>query len=253
MTAESEFARRAIGLVDLTDLSDDASVGGIDELCGRARTHGTAAVCVWPDFVEQASSSLAGSPVRVATVVNFPTGDERPFAVEVITEHVIRDGADEVDLVLPYRAFLADEPAEASDMVRRIRDVAGRDITLKVILETGEFTDLASVRRASALAIEHGADFIKTSTGKSRVSATPAAVDTMLNVIAESDRPVGIKPSGGIRTTEDAALYLGLADQVMGEGWAAPDTFRFGASGLLDALLATIDGLDGAVPTSSSY
>ena len=103
-------------------------------------------------------------------------------------------------------------------------------------------TDERLIRRASEIAIAEGADFIKTSTGKVTVNATPEAARTMLSVIADRRAPVGLKPSGGIRTVADAALYLGLADEIMGPEWATPETFRFGASSLLDAILATLEG-----------
>lgn len=239
--ADAAIARRAIALVDLTDLDDDASDASVDALCARAAAHGTAAVCVWPDFVARSARALAASPVRVATVVNFPTGDERAFAVRVVTERALADGADEIDVVLPHRAFVAGRHDRAAAVLDAVRDAAA-DALVKVILETGALPDTDAVTAAARFAIDHGADFVKTSTGKIPVSATPAAAEAMLGVIAASDRPVGLKPSGGIRTLADAAGYLALADRVMGPGWATPTTFRFGASGLLDALLAVLGG-----------
>lgn len=229
-------ARLAISLVDLTDLDDDSDAASIDTLCARAVEHHTAAVCVWPDFVARAHDRIHDSGVRVATVVNFPTGDERIFAVELLADRVLDDGADEVDLVLPYRAFLAGDVGRAEAMVRAIRAVTADRAHLKVILETGELVDPAAIRAAADLAIGAGADFVKTSTGKSPVSATPGAVEVMLDAIVAADRGVGIKPSGGIRTADDAELYLSAAEARLGPVDAS--SFRFGASGLLDALLA---------------
>jgi deoxyribose-phosphate aldolase len=250
--SDIELARRAIALLDLTDLTDDASVAGIDRLCERAALHATAAVCVWPDFVRQSVEALRSTPVLVATVVNFPTGDDRPHAVRVLTERALDDGADEIDVVLPYRSWLAGDERRAADVIDGVRDAA-RDARMKVILETGALPDDAAIERAARFAIEHGADFIKTSTGKIEISATPEAAKTMLRVIAETDRPVGIKPSGGIRTIADAALYLALADDIMGTDWASPSTFRFGASGVLDTLVAALDGRLLEPADSSSY
>jgi deoxyribose-phosphate aldolase len=248
------LARLAISLVDLTDLSDDCTDASVDALCERAVRSGTAAVCVWPDFVARSRSTLAGTGIRVATVVNFPTGDERPFAVGVITERAVADGADEIDVVLPYRAFAAgrlDRPAAVLDRVRSLTE--GRAL-MKVILETGELPDLDTVERAARFAVDHGADFVKTSTGKSAVSATLPAAETMLGVIAAAGRSVGIKPSGGISTAAAAATYLAAAERVMGAGWPTPATFRFGASGLLDALLAEVGEASGtAAGAPSSY
>jgi deoxyribose-phosphate aldolase len=239
--SDIELARRAIALLDLTDLTDDAATDGIARLCERAARHGTAAVCVWPDFVAQSVAALDGTPVLVATVVNFPSGEDRPHAVRVLTERALDDGADEIDVVLPYRAWVAGDERRAAAVIDGVREAASA-VRMKVILETGALPDNASIERAARFAIEHGADFVKTSTGKIEVSATPEAAETMLRVIAETDRPVGIKPSGGIRTIADAALYLALADEIMGPDWASPATFRFGASGVLDALVAALDG-----------
>ena len=247
-----ELARRAIALLDLTDLTDDASEAGIDALCERAARHGTAAVCVWPDFVRQSIAALDGTPVLVATVVNFPSGDDRAHAVRVLTERALDDGADEIDVVLPYRAWLAGDATRAADVIAGVRD-ATSPTRMKVILETGALPDVAAIERAARFAIEQGADFIKTSTGKIETSATPEAAHTMLRVIAATERPVGIKPSGGIRTVADAALYLALADDIMGPDWASPATFRFGASGVLDALVAALDGRVLEPSESSSY
>jgi deoxyribose-phosphate aldolase len=245
------LARRAIGLVDLTDLDDRSSVASVEALCSRAAEHGTAAVCVWPDFVATAQRALGVSGVRVATVVNFPSGGERPFAVGVHTERAIVDGADEIDVVLPYAAFVAGEFERAAGVLDTVRAAAGT-LVVKVILETGELPDVATVEAAARFAVDHGADFVKTSTGKTPRSASPEAAAAMLRVIAATGRPVGIKPSGGIRTLADAEQYIALADGVMGEGWATPATFRFGASGLLDALLAAVEG-DTSASSTSAY
>ncbi len=161
----------------------------------------------------------------------------------------MNDGADEIDVVLPHLAFLAGDTAAARTMIAGVRDVVGRERTLKVILETGVLVDSAVIEAASRLAVAEGADFIKTSTGKTLVSATLSAAEIMLGVIRGARRPVGLKPSGGIRTLDDAAAYLALADRIMGPDWATPATFRFGASGLFDALMAEIEG---GTPTGSN-
>lgn len=247
------LARLAISLVDLTDLTDDSTDEAVEALCGRASSAGTAAVCVWPDFVGVARRALDGTPVRVATVVNFPTGDERPFAVGVVTERALADAADEVDVVLPYREFAAGRLDRPAQMLDRVRSLTEGHALMKVILETGELPDLDMVDRAARFAVEHGADFIKTSTGKSRVSATLPAAEAMLHVIAGAGRPVGIKPSGGISRADDAARYIEAAERIMGQGWVSPATFRFGASGLLNALLEAAGGEPAGVTATSSY
>ncbi len=240
-------ARRAISLVDLTNLTDDCDEAAVTALCDRARRFGTAAVCVWPDFVASAATALADTDVEIATVVNFPTGSERIFSVVGQTERALADGATEIDLVLPYRAVVDGDTEHAAAMVRAVRAATADRARLKVILESGELPDTDTIRVAAELAVAEGADFIKTSTGKSSVSATPEAVTTMLQVIAAAGRPVGIKPSGGISGSDDAERYIGLAAAAMGPDWVAPTTFRFGASSLLTALIETA-GLDGDQP-----
>ena len=243
MTDEESLARRALVLIDLTDLNDGCTDDDVRRLCARAVTPfgSVAAVCVWPRFVGMAKHELGSTAVKVASVVDFPSGDEPIDQVVATTERAIAEGADEIDLVLPYRALLAGDEERVVAMLRAVRAAVPAPRHLKVILETGELVGLDHVERAARLAIEHGADFVKTSTGKSKVSATPDAVRVMLQVISASGRSIGIKPSGGIRTVADAAVYLRLADEIMGAAWATPETFRFGASGLLDAVLAAID------------
>jgi deoxyribose-phosphate aldolase len=251
-TDRAAVARRAIGLIDLTDLADDHSPDGISALCGRARAHATAAVCVWPEFVGTCAEALTGSAVRVATVVNFPGGDEPLADIVTMTQGALAAGADDIDLVLPYTAFLAGDD-RAGDVVSAIAALVEQPKLLKVILETGALGGAANIRAAARLAISCGADFVKTSTGKIAVGASLEAAAAMLDAIADSasdGRHVGLKPSGGIRTLDDATAYIELADSVMGAGWATPATFRFGASGLLDALLAEIDGSSPPPPTS---
>ncbi|MER2605567.1 MAG: deoxyribose-phosphate aldolase [Siculibacillus sp.] len=237
-------ARRALPLVDLTDLADGASEDGARALCARAVTrHGAvAAVCLWPRFVAPARAALAGTGVRVATVVNFPAGGEDTRAVEAETARAIGDGADEIDLVWPWRAFLAGRPGFGETQIVRVKRLCEGRATLKVILETGELADPAKIARAAGIALGAGADFLKTSTGKVAVNATVPAAEILIDAIRASGRPVGFKAAGGIRATADAAAYLAVADRIMGPAWASPATFRFGASGLLDDLIAAIEG-----------
>ncbi len=243
-------------MLDLTELGDHATVDDVTALCTRAiGPHGkVAAVCVWPRHVAHAARQLAATGVRIATVVNFPSGNDDIDAVVELARAAQLDGADEIDLVLPYRAFLAGDHARGAAMISAVRQAvaAGSGKTLKVILETGELGDLHVVRAAAELAIRNGADFIKTSTGKTPVSATLGATQVMLQVIHDLDPAVGLKPSGGIRTLADAAAHLAQADTIMGPAWASPATFRFGASGLLTALEAAIDG-DTTVTGKAAY
>lgn len=239
-------ARRALALLDLTELGDRATDADVKTLCVRAvgRYGPVAAVCVWPHHVALAAGLLQGTAVRVATVVNFPAGLDDIDAVVELARTAQLDGADEIDLVLAYRALLAGDHARPALMVAALRQAvtSGAGNTLKVILETGELVDAALIRSAAEITIRHGADFIKTSTGKTPISATLAATRVMLEAIHDLDPAVGLKPSGGIRTLAEANAHLAQADKIMGPTWVSPATFRFGASGLLTALESALDG-----------
>jgi deoxyribose-phosphate aldolase len=251
--SDTLIAERALRSLDLTDLTDTCTDQAIDALCRKAvdPRGPVAAVCVWPQFVKRAGENLRGSGVRIATVVNFPAGGEDAGRVADDTQEALSDGANEIDLVLPYNAMRRGDLAVAREMVEAVRDLVDGSRLLKVILETGELKDPALIETASRLSIEAGADFIKTSTGKTPVSATPEAAEIMLNAIKASGRNVGLKPSGGIRTVEDAKVYLDLADRIMGQGWATPQTFRIGASSVYDTLIAAIEGRAGNAATGA--
>jgi deoxyribose-phosphate aldolase len=252
--SDANLALRALRLLDLTDLSDQASETGTLQLCARAAAAPgpVAAICIWPQFIRLARQTLKASPVRIATVVNFPAGNSNCSLIGSDIIEAIADGADEIDLVLPWRAFLAGDAEIAREMVAEARGSCG-DKMLKVILETGEYPDQTAVRAASDLAIAAGAGFIKTSTGKTRTSATPPAARTMLEAIKASGKPVGLKPSGGLRTLADAKSYLDLADEIMGPDWATAKTFRFGASGLYGVLADIIAGTTPPERTDGAY
>jgi deoxyribose-phosphate aldolase len=250
-----EAAAFALSLLDLTNLRDDCDDAAIETLCGRAQTpHGnTAAICIWPRFVAKARQVLGTDhPVRIATVVNFPSGELAVAEVVEETQQAVRVGADEIDLVIPYKAFIGGDEQALTEMVEAVRAACPQSC-LKVILETGELKEMAKVRRASELAIAGGADFIKTSTGKVQVNATLEAADTMLRAIRDSRGKVGFKPAGGIANVADADLYLRLAETIMGPNWIMPSTFRFGASSLLDDILAVLGGSASPRTASGTY
>lgn len=240
------WARLALSLMDLTSLNDDDTDDVIDDLCLSVNTAfgQTAAVCVYPRFVKRALSVLDehhARQVKVATVTNFPHGNTDIAAAVRETEAAITDGADEIDVVFPYRALITGDVAVGAELVAQCKDACGKH-TLKVIIESGELKSPALIQQASEIAITNGADFIKTSTGKVAVNATPTAAEIILNVIKNSGKKVGFKAAGGVRSVADAKTYLQLAESIMGEQWITPETFRFGASGLLGSLLATLNG-----------
>jgi deoxyribose-phosphate aldolase len=242
MMNDRPVALRAIPLIDLTDLSESCTREQIDALAARALAlpMPVAALCIWPRFVAQARAALGASPIRLATVVNFPLGEDETAPVVAETRAALADGADEVDLVLPWRALVAGREDVARDMVRAVAHECGAAAQLKVILESGELPDAETIARASRIALDEGAHFIKTSTGKTATSATLDAARIMLGVIRDSGKDAGFKASGGLRTPEQARAYLALADGLMGPAWASPAHFRFGASSLLDPLLAAL-------------
>ena len=238
-----ETARLALSLLDLTDLSDECTPEAIEGLTRKASTSfgPVAAVCIWPKFVAQAARALAGSPVRIATVVNFPGGMENVSDVIAMTEKAVDEGASEIDMVIPWPALVEGHPENVSARVARVRRAAG-DAVVKAIIESGMLAKPDLIREATRGAIDGGADFVKTSTGKVPVNATPEAARIMMEEIKASGRNVGFKAAGGIRSVTDAEHYLGIADQIMGEDWTSPGTFRFGASGLLDDVIAVLEG-----------
>lgn len=245
MTELQQAARQALALMDLTSLNDDDNDTVIRELCARANTPAghPAAVCVYPAFVSTARQALAeqglAGKVKVATVTNFPHGETDVERAAAETRAAIAAGADEVDVVFPYRALMAGDAEVGRELVEACKRECG-DAVLKVILETGELKEAGLIDRAGMLAIDGGADFLKTSTGKVAVNATLDAAKILLTAIKASGRDVGFKAAGGVRTAEDAAAYLQLAERVMGAEWITPAHFRFGASGLLGSLLETL-------------
>ncbi|WNJ94462.1 deoxyribose-phosphate aldolase [Vibrio ruber] len=251
-------AQRALKLMDLTTLNDDDTEEKVIALCQSAKTpYGTtAAICIYPRFIPIARKALReqGTPdVRIATVTNFPHGRDDIEAAVAETRAAIAYGADEVDVVFPYRALINGNEQVGFELVKQCKAACG-DILLKVIIETGELKTEALIKQASEIAIRAGADFIKTSTGKVAENATPAYAKMMLEVIRDLDvaDKVGFKPAGGVRTAQEAALYLSMADELMGEAWADSRHYRFGASSLLNHLLATLEGTE-VSQSSDSY
>lgn len=251
MLDNTAVAKQALSLIDLTSLDDNDTDEVITGLCQKAVTsHGeVAAVCVYSRFVKLAKKCLENTQVNIATVVNFPSGDQKLEAVLQETKQAIADGADEIDLVIPYKEYLAGDTETTSQFVSECKKVCGPNITLKVILETGALQQPEIITQASIDAIEAGANFLKTSTGKIAVGATIDAAELMLTAIKQSGKLVGFKASGGIRTVEQASQYLQLAGIIMGQDWVTPKTFRFGASSLLQDVL---DNLQLDLPVRSA-
>ncbi len=222
------------GLIDLTYLGDDDDAA-IDSLCAKA--DGVAALCIYPQYIARVKTNLAGKRIKIATVANFPHGNSDLKTVLAEIDNAIAQGADEIDVVLPYRDFLTGDFHRVNHFLKEVHAHVPHQV-LKIIIESGALQKPALIRLAGQMVIDSGADFIKTSTGKIDVGATLEAAYTLLTLIEQSKNPlIGLKLSGGIRTIAEAHAYLYLAREVMGEMWLNPHNLRIGASKLLDELL----------------
>ncbi|MRJ41760.1 MULTISPECIES: deoxyribose-phosphate aldolase [Idiomarina] len=245
MTAQ-QAAQRGIALMDLTTLNNSDDVATITRLCESARTDfgHPAALCVFPELVVWTKLELERlglTAIKVATVTNFPEGHANVERAVAETERAVAVGADEVDVVFPWRALQAGDSDLGFALVQSVKRACG-EVPLKVIIESGELKTPELIKQASEIAIAAGADFIKTSTGKVPVNATLEAAEVMLTAIKNSGQQVGFKAAGGVRSAADVAAYLTLAEQIMGADWVTAEHFRFGASSLLGNLVGTLTG-----------
>ena len=238
-----------IACMDLTTLEGKDTPGRVAQLCRKAITPdardttlpSVAAVCVYPSLVESAKRALAGNTVKVASVATgFPSGQTSLEVKVAETREAIAAGAEEVDMVIDRGAFLGGRYAEVAAEIRLVKAACGQ-AHLKVILETGELGTYDNVRRASMLAMEAGADFIKTSTGKVVPASTLPVALAMLQATRDFEdrtgRRVGVKVAGGIRTAKQALQYLVLVKEIRGDEYLSPRSFRIGASTLLNDVL----------------
>lgn len=230
--------RHIFSLLDLTSLNENDTPAAIERLCAQAVREDlgqVAAVCVYPQFVAQARGLLAEN-IAVATVVNFPHGEGDLAEVAEETVKAIGQGAAEIDLVFPYQGFKNGSARHAERFTAAIAEECHtRGALLKVILETGELTP-AEIRAASEAAIRAGADFLKTSTGKTPTGATPEAAQILLEAIRDSGRRLGLKLSGGVREVAAAEAFMRQAADIFGADYLNPQTFRIGASALAERL-----------------
>lgn len=258
---EKQTAKLAISLMDLTSLTDQETSQDIENLCHKAksRSGNTAAICIFPRFIPLAKKILLqqGTPqIKIATVVNFPHGNDDIAIAVVETKAAVAYGADEVDVVFPYKALIAGDINVGLELIEACKQVCQKKVLLKVIIETGELKTPKLIKLASEVAIRAGADFIKTSTGKVSVNATPAAAKVMLEVIKSTNSEnidTGFKAAGGVKDVADALVYLTLAKNTLGDNWTTSDHFRFGASSLLSNLLLTLGSTDEEDESSIGY
>ena len=259
--ASPEVLKKCFSLMDLTTLKSNDTVESVCKLVDKV-TRLTqeypsyprpASICVYPNFATVVRDRRCSPELHVTTVAScFPSAQS--FLEVKVQECVlaVRGGADEVDIVLALNAFLAEDYAAASREIEEMRAAIdaeaakqGRKVVLKVILETGLLATPERIARASFLAMEAGADFIKTSTGKVEVNATPMAAYVMCECIkafyAKTGRKVGFKAAGGISNDQDALLYYCIGAAVLGEDWLNKDYFRFGVSRLGNSLMGAIE------------
>jgi deoxyribose-phosphate aldolase len=242
----------ALSMIDHTTLEGSDSPGKVIQLCKKARQPHpaipdlptVAAVCVYPRMVSVAKKELKGTDINVASVATaFPSGQAPLFMRLEDTKFAVSEGADEIDMVISRGAFLNGEFNLVFDEIAAVKEACG-EAHLKVILETGELHTLENVRKASDLAMHAGADFIKTSTGKVSPAATQPVTLVMLEAIRDfyykTDKMIGMKPAGGIRTAKQAIQYLVIVKETLGAAWLNKKYFRFGASSLTNDLLMQI-------------
>lgn len=241
--------------IDLTTLSCNDSVESVTKFAERAvefynaypEIPNVASICVYPSFVETVGLAVDGSPMRITSVAGgFPASQTFLEVKMLEVAMAVENGADEVDIVLNVGKMLTGEYDEAANEVEILRSEAGEETVLKVIIESGALKTPELIRKASLLSMFAGTDFVKTSTGKIDVAATPEAAVVMCHAIKDyyekTGRKVGFKAAGGVRTAEDAALYYTIVKEILGEEWISTDLFRIGASSAANNIISSIVG-----------
>jgi deoxyribose-phosphate aldolase len=253
-TAKQQGIRLAVSMVDLTTLEGADTAGKVRHLCAKGvcpaptmpEIPSVAAICVYPSLVGVAKEALHGTGVKTASVATgFPAGQVSLSAKLLDTEDAVQAGADEIDMVISREAFLAGDDTRVMQEILAVKERCGDGEAggpkLKVILETAELGSYDHIRHASMLAMEAGADFIKTSTGKAASGATPGVCLVMLEAIRDyadrTGRIVGFKAAGGVSTSKAALHRLVLVKETLGDEWLTPDRIRIGASSVLNDLL----------------
>lgn len=250
-----EVYKFCLSAVDLTTLTCNDSVASVTDFAKRTVTFAekypgipnVASICVYPSFVETVGLAVDGTPMRITSVGGgFPASQTFLEVKMLEVAMAVENGADEVDIVLNVGKMLQGEYSEAAAEVEVIRSEMDADVVLKVIIESGALKTPDLIRKASLLSMAAGADFVKTSTGKIDVAATPEAAVVMCEAIKDyyekTGRKVGFKAAGGVRTPEDAALYYTIVEEVLGAEWLTTDLFRIGASSAANNLLSAIVG-----------
>ena len=251
----TEVYKRCFGCIDLTSLGATDSRRSIGEFTRKAielprhvpEAGSVASICVYPVFVETVGLAAGDSKMAITSVSGgFPSSQTYLEVKMLETAMAIENGADEIDIVISIGEMLDGEYDLAGNEIETLRAEIGDDAILKVILESGTLSDPELIHKAATIAMEAGADFIKTSTGKNGIAATPEAAVAMCLAISQfakkTGRKVGFKAAGGISTAESAALYYSIVEEILGEEWLTPERFRIGASSLANNLLSEIEG-----------
>lgn len=256
-----EVLKQCFSLMDLTTLHTSDTAASVSKLVDKVNKlpeafpdyPAPASICVYPNFASVVRSRKQDPQVHVTTVSScFPSAQSFLEVKVRECELAVKEGADEIDIVLALNAFLAGDMDRAYEEIVTMKNAIdkaavaeNRDVVLKVILETGLLVSPAQIARASFLAMEAGADFIKTSTGKVDVNATPVAAYVMCEAIRRyyevSGRKVGFKAAGGISTAADALCYYYIVANILGRDWLCRERFRFGVSRLGNSLMSAIE------------
>lgn len=249
-----EVKRFLFGSVELTSLHTTDSEESILAMTERVNDFDAtypdlphvATICVYPNFAKVVSQSLEVDGVEITCVCgNFPSSQTFQEVKVAETALALKDGATEIDIVLPVGKFLVGDYEGVADDINELKQVCG-DHSMKVILETGDLVTASNIKKAAIVAMYSGADYIKTSTGKEKISATPEAVYVMCQAIKEyydkTGIQIGLKPAGGINTVMDATIYYTIVKEVLGEKWLTNKWFRLGTSRLANLLLSEIIG-----------
>ena len=250
-----EVKKFLFGSIELTTLKTEDSDTSVMAFTERVNAFDNeypdmphvATICVYPCFAEIVKDSLEVEGVEIACVSgSFPSSQARIEVKVAETSLAVKDGATEIDIVMPVGKFLSGDYEGMCEDISELKNACGKDVAMKVILETGDIKTASNIKKASILSMYAGADYIKTSTGKEKISATPEAAYVMCQAIKEyydeTGIQIGFKPAGGINTVMDAITYYTIVKEVLGEKWLTNKWFRLGTSRLANLLLSEIQG-----------
>ena len=250
-----EVKKFLFGSIELTTLKTEDSDTSVMAFTERVNAFDNeypdmphvATICVYPCFAEIVKDTLEVDGVEIACVSgSFPSSQARIEVKVAETSLAVKDGATEIDIVMPVGKFLSGDYEGMCEDICELKNACGKDVAMKVILETGDIKTASNIKKASILSMYAGADYIKTSTGKEKISATPEAAYVMCQAIKEyydeTGIQIGFKPAGGINTVMDAITYYTIVKEVLGEKWLTNKWFRLGTSRLANLLLSEIQG-----------